>query len=95
MCCLPVERLRRVSGEDLEAGVTSPRADSAIRAGTLADAGVPKPGHARGEWGFWITFAVGWLAYLGLMSAGAILENQSPLPIILMTASPALLSVPN
>jgi hypothetical protein len=48
---------------------------------------------ALGKGGFWLTFGVGWLAYLGLLSLPILLEGEPATPILLMTAGPAIMSL--
>jgi hypothetical protein len=50
---------------------------------------VPALGRGR----FWLTFASGWLAYLGLLSISIVFEGQPASPILLMTAGPALMAI--
>jgi anti-sigma regulatory factor (Ser/Thr protein kinase) len=73
--------------------VTSRRPDSATGGGAFGDTVAPGPGRALGRGGFWITFAVGWVAYLGLLSVPVYLEGQPASPVLLMTAGPALLAI--
>lgn len=53
----------------------------------------PGPGHTLGRGGFWLTFALGWLGYLGLLSVSGLFEGQSASPVILMTVGPALVAI--
>jgi len=48
---------------------------------------------ALGKGGFWLTFGVGWLAFLGLLTIPILLEGEPASPILLMTVGPALVSI--
>ena len=53
----------------------------------------PGPGPALGKAGFWVTFSVGWLAYLGLLCFPIMLEGEPATPFLLMTAGPAIMGL--